>query len=223
MLNWREHWQSVYSQKPDDQTSWHQTDPQPSLQLILDAMRGGRVIDIGGGASVLVDRLIGLRFTRIAVLDISSAALNRAKVRLGEAADWVEWIAADVTAVENLGQFDLWHDRAVFHFLTDPRDRKEYVALARRTVSVGGHLVIGTFATDGPDKCSGLDVCRYDADSLRDEFGDGFKLAGELKHTHLTPWGTRQPFFYGTFRRTGDFDAAAEVVRRARDAGAIPR
>ena len=202
MLN-REYWESVYGARDDDQTSWHQTEPQPSLQLILDAAHGGRIIDVGGGSSVLVDRLILHPFARIAVLDISSAALSRSKARLGGPADRVQWIAADVTAIDDLGQFDLWHDRAVFHFLTDPGDRQKYAALAQRTVPVGGYVIIGTFATDGPDKCSGLDVCRYDARSLSEQFGDGFELVGELNHTHLTPWGTRQPFFYGTFRRTG--------------------
>jgi len=202
-MNRREHWEGVYDQKADEAVSWHQAEPQPSLQLILDTpLGGGRIIDVGGGSSVLVDRLLGLPFTRIAVLDVSLIALNRSKVRLGKPADRAEWIAADITAVEDIGQFDLWHDRAVFHFLTEQSDREKYVALARRTLPVGGHLIIGTFAMGGPTKCSGLDVCRYDANSLRGEFRDGFTLVREMDHTHTTPWGIPQQFFYGVLRRS---------------------
>ena len=121
---------------------------------------------MGGGTSVLVDRLLELPFERIAVLDISETALGKARSRLSERASRVEWLAADVTAVESLGTFDIWHDRAVFHFLTDATDRRKYIELARRTVPAGGHLIIATFADDGPKRCSDLDVCRYDADSI---------------------------------------------------------
>ena len=115
----------------------------------------------------------------------------------------VEWIAADVTSVRDMGIFDVWHDRAVFHFLTEAADRKKYVELARRTVPEGGHLIIATFANDGPKRCSGLDVCRYDADSLRAELGPGFALVREASETHTTPWASSQPFFYGVFKRRG--------------------
>jgi hypothetical protein len=202
-MNRKGHWDLVYGRKADEEVSWRQTEPQPSLQLILGTPRGnGRVIDVGGGSSVLVDRLIGLPFSRVAVLDISPVAMNRSRARLGESAIRVEWIEADVTAVDDLGQFDMWHDRAVFHFLTESSDRERYVGLARRTLPVAGHLIVGTFATDGPTKCSGLDVCRYDADSLAEQFREGFTLVRGLGYTHTTPWGTPQSFFYGVLRRS---------------------
>ena len=137
---------------------------------------GGRIIDVGGGASVLVDRLLDRPFEEIAVLDISETALGKAKSRLGERAERVEWIVADVTEATDLGTFDVWHDRAVFHFLTDAADRRKYVELARRTVPGGGHLIIASFADDGPKRCSDLDVCRYNAETMAAELGEGFSL-----------------------------------------------
>jgi 2-polyprenyl-3-methyl-5-hydroxy-6-metoxy-1,4-benzoquinol methylase len=137
----------------------------------------------------------------IAVLDISETALDRARSRLGPRAERVQWIVADVTEIEHLGTFDIWHDRAVFHFLTDADDRRRYVDLALQTISPGGHLIMATFADEGPRRCSGLDVCRYHAASLAAELGDDFVLMEEARETHTTPWGSSQPFFYGVFRR----------------------
>ena len=134
-------------------------------------------------------------------MDISATALERSKSRLGDRASQVDWIVADVTTVESVGQFDVWHDRAVFHFLTDPEGRRKYMALASRTIPVGGHLVIGTFAIDGPLKCSDLDVCRYDAQTLENELGASFRLVKEVAHQHTTPWGKPQKFFFGLFER----------------------
>ncbi|SIO60798.1 Methyltransferase domain-containing protein [Singulisphaera sp. GP187] len=201
----KSHWEGVYSNKSEASVSWYQDEPTRSLELIGEVapVQGGRIIDVGGGASVLVDRLIHLPFDRIAVLDISETALGKARSRLGEHAARVEWLAADVTEIRDLGAFDVWHDRAVFHFLTDPADRNQYVALARRTVPEGGHLIIATFAESGPKKCSDLDVCRYNADSLRAEF-DGFSLVRHAAETHTTPWGAPQAFIYGVFRRRLD-------------------
>jgi SAM-dependent methyltransferase len=197
------HWQAVYAGKPDDELSWYQADPQPSLDLILAASGGrGRVIDVGGGSSILVDRLLEARFEKVAVLDISVAAIERSKSRLGERAGQVQWIVADVTHYGDLGQFDVWHDRAAFHFLTDPAERKRYGRLVRKTLPVGGHLIVGTFAADGPEKCSGLEVCRYDARSLAEELGAGFELLRKLTETHVTPWGKPQAFLYCVFRRS---------------------
>src|SRR5262249_40854746 len=136
------------------------------------------------------------------VLDISETALSRAKARLGHRASRVDWIVADITEIESLGTFDVWHDRAVFHFLTDASDRRKYVELARRTVPVGGHLIIATFADDGPEQCSDLDVCRYNAETLGAELSEGFSLVREARETHTTPWGSSQAFFYGVFRRS---------------------
>ncbi|MGB0070050.1 MAG: class I SAM-dependent methyltransferase, partial [Isosphaeraceae bacterium] len=178
-------------------------EPRLSLELIRAVVpaTGGRIIDVGGGTSVLVDRLLELPFEAIAVLDISETALGKARLRLGERARRVRWLSADVTDVDDLGTFDIWHDRAVFHFLTDVSDRKRYVELARRTVPEGGHLIVASFADDGPKRCSNLDVCRYNAESMAAELGEGFSLVREARETHTTPWGSSQAFFYGVFRR----------------------
>jgi 2-polyprenyl-3-methyl-5-hydroxy-6-metoxy-1,4-benzoquinol methylase len=197
------HWESVYSTKGDTGVSWYQSEPRFSLELIRSVAppARGRIIDVGGGASVLVDRLLDLPFEKIAVLDISETALSMAKSRLGERTSRVEWIAADITEAQNLGTFDVWHDRAVFHFLTDAADRRKYARLARKTVPEGGHLIIASFADDGPKRCSDLDVCRYNAETMAAELGEGFSLVREARETHTTPWGSSQAFFYGVFSR----------------------
>jgi SAM-dependent methyltransferase len=197
------HWETVYSTKAETGVSWYQDEPRLSLELIgtVAPAKGGRIIDVGGGASVLVDRLLDRPFERIAVLDISETALDKAKARLGERAERARWVVADVTEAPELGAFDVWHDRAVFHFLTAPADRRSYVELARKTVPEGGHLVIATFADDGPLQCSNLDVCRYNARSLASELGEDFSLVREARETHKTPWDSSQAFFYGVFRR----------------------
>jgi SAM-dependent methyltransferase len=197
------HWETVYASKGEAGVSWYQAEPRLSLELIraVAPPAGGRVIDVGGGASVLVDRLLDLPFERIAVLDIAETALEKARRRLGDRAGRVEWIAADVIEIRDVGTFDVWHDRAVFHFLTDAADRKKYADLARRTVPEGGHLVIASFADDGPKRCSDLDVCRYNAGSMAEELGEGFSLVDQARETHTTPWNSPQAFFYGVFRR----------------------
>jgi len=202
-LDRKAHWERVYSTKGEAEVSWYQDEPRLSLELIRAVVpaTGGRIIDVGGGTSVLVDRLLELPFEAIAVLDISETALGKARLRLGERARRVRWLSADVTDVDDLGTFDIWHDRAVFHFLTDVSDRKRYVELARRTVPEGGHLIVASFADDGPKRCSNLDVCRYNAESMAAELGEGFSLVREARETHTTPWGSSQAFFYGVFRR----------------------
>lgn len=197
------HWEAIYSTKAETGVSWYQDEPRLSLELIesVAPAQGGRILDVGGGASVLVDRLLDLPFGEIAILDISEAALSKARSRLGGRAGRVRWVVADVTASPALGTFDVWHDRAVFHFLTEPADRRRYTELARETVTIGGHLIIATFADDGQTRCSGLDVCRYNAHSLASELGGGFSLVSEAKESHTTPWGSSQPFFYGVFVR----------------------
>jgi SAM-dependent methyltransferase len=196
------HWENVYGSKPDDQLSWTQVEPRVSLELIAAACpSGGRVIDVGGGASPLAG-LLAARGYDVAVLDISAAALDRARQPMAPpAAARVRWIVADVTAAVDVGQFDVWHDRAVFHFLTDPADRARYVAMMMRTIVPGGSAVVATFAPDGPSQCSGLDVCRYDGAALAMELGDGFSLLRELRETHITPGGKPQSFLYALFRR----------------------
>ena len=199
-MSTKQHWESVYESRGDAEVSWTQPEPRTSLSLIREARPAGRVIDVGGGTSTLVDHLLTAGYG-VAVLDISEAALARARARLGPRAELVRWIVDDVTRAPDLGTFDLWHDRAVFHFLTNPADRAAYVALLARTVPVGRHAVIATFAPDGPTQCSGLDVCRYDAPLLAAELGAGFALVKSLLETHHTPWGKPQSFQCSLFKR----------------------
>ncbi len=198
----REHWDAVYQSKGDAQVSWTQPEPALSLSLIREFCQSGHVIDVGGGTSTLVDRLLDAGYS-IAVLDVSAVALDRAKARLGPRAESVHWIVADVTTATNVGTYDVWHDRAVFHFLTEPADRTAYVAALSRSVPIGGHAVIATFALDGPETCSGLPVRRYDGSTLAAELGTGFALQASLPDTHLTPWGKPQQFNYAVFKRVG--------------------
>lgn len=209
--NRKSHWETVYTTKGEDEVSWFQENPAPSLELI-DLARPvpeSGIIDIGGGASRLVDSLLARGFRRVTVLDISQAALDAAKTRLGERATEVEWVAADVTRWQPAHTFDIWHDRAAFHFLIDPADRSAYVARLRQAVRAGGHVVIGTFALDGPEKCSGLPVNRYDAASLAGELGEGFELVDSLRQDHATPWNSTQHFQFCIFRRTGGTGSTA--------------
>jgi SAM-dependent methyltransferase len=158
------------------------------------------VIDVGGGTSLLPGKLLDHGYS-VTVLDISEEAVNRGRNRLGSRAAVVHWIVADVTAIPALGSFDVWHDRAVFHFLTDPADRAAYVALLERTLAVGRHAVIATFAPDGPEKCSGLDVRRYSGQTLLAELGANFQLLKSVAEAHVTPGGKSQSFQYSVFRR----------------------
>jgi SAM-dependent methyltransferase len=197
------HWQNVYATKAEREVSWFQENPAPSLDLIaanaiaIDAA----IIDIGGGASRLVDHLLDKGFRRLSILDLSATALEEAKKRLGRRGDAVKWIVADITAWQPLRKYDLWHDRAAFHFLTEPADRDAYVANLKRAVRPGGYVIIATFAPDGPERCSGLPIVRYDAASLSRILGGDFMLVGERRHGHATPWGAVQQFQFSTFRR----------------------
>jgi len=204
-INRQEHWNRVYQTKAPDDVSWFQTRPAISLKLIKATGVGKTqgVIDVGGGASVLVDFLLDAGFTRPAVLDISAAALALARQRLDGRADNVEWFEADVTEFNPLRQFNLWHDRAVFHFLTDKAHRQKYIQTLKRTLTPDGHVIIATFAIDGPLKCSGLPVARYDASAISAELGDEFQLMEQVNETHVTPWNTEQKFSYFRFVRNG--------------------
>jgi len=194
------HWETVYTSKSDAELSWTQQEPTTSLTLIEDVCPAGRVIDVGGGTSLLAERLLDRGYA-VTVLDISQAAIDRARQRLGARITEVSWIVADVTAGPDLGTFDVWHDRAVFHFLTASGDRAAYAALLARTVPVGGHAVIATFAPDGPEKCSGLEVRRYDSPGLAAELGLRFHLLRSVPELHRTPWGAAQSFQYSLFER----------------------
>lgn len=195
----KSHWEAVYSTKSPDSVSWFQDYAEESLRLIASTRLGSEaaIIDVGGGASTLVDDLLVAGYADISVLDLSAAALAAARQRLGAAADKVAWIEGDITRV-NLprARFDIWHDRAVFHFLTDAASRRRYVEQLMRLVRPGGHVIVATFAEDGPEQCSGLPVMRYSADELHAEFGDGFKLLAHRKEEHRTPFGRPQQFVY---------------------------
>jgi SAM-dependent methyltransferase len=196
----KEHWESVYASRTDVELSWTQSDPSLSLSLIGEVCPTGRIIDVGGGTSPLADRLLALGYS-VTVLDISESAITRGRHRLEARAAQIKWIVADVTTNPALNSFDLWHDRAVFHFLTNPADRAAYLALLNRAIAVGRHAVIATFALDGPEKCSGLDVRRYSGPTLSAELGRSFELLKSVPETHVTPWGRPQSFQYSVFER----------------------
>ncbi len=197
------HWQAVYTGKGETGVSWFEAEPAVSLALIelVRTPPEAAVINVGGGASRLVDRLLARGFADVTVLDLSAAALAAARDRLGEPGRRVQWIVADATSWEPPRRYALWHDRAALHFLTDPADRAAYVARLLQALVPGGHAIIGSFAPDGPEKCSGLPVVRYDADSLAETLGPGFVLIDSRRHVHRTPSGTEQRFHFGTFRR----------------------
>jgi len=196
------HWDTVYSTKGDAEVSWFEETPALSLELIRATGLGAdaAIIDIGGGASRLVDRLLAAGHTDLSVLDLSAVALARARSRLGEV-DRVDWVVADVTRWLPSRQYELWHDRAALHFLTDPKDQKAYVANLKRALRPGGFAIIGTFAPDGPERCSSLPVVRYGDETLSRLVGDEFDLVASRRHQHSTPGGSIQRFQFCMFRR----------------------
>jgi SAM-dependent methyltransferase len=198
-----DHWEQIYTSKPEEMLSWHQSVPALSFDLIRQCARpGSNVIDIGGGSSTLAGMLVEGGFSPCTVLDISKAAFDRAKNRMAPSIrPRIDWRVADVLREPNLPAYDVWHDRAVFHFLVEPEQRAAYAALAERTVAPQGLLVLGTFGLDGPEKCSGLPVQRYDAASLAKQFDRSFRLKKEAHEVHNTPWGTPQSFVYIVMER----------------------
>ncbi|MBN8986939.1 MAG: class I SAM-dependent methyltransferase [Rhizobiales bacterium] len=197
------HWESVYTSKGENEVSWFQESPAPSLALITEicAVPSSAIIDIGGGTSRLVDQLIDRGFLDVTVLDLSAAALETPKARLGERAGRARWLVADATTWEPSRSYDIWHDRAAFHFLTEALDRAAYIARLEHGLKIGGHAIIATFALDGPEKCSGLPIMRYDAARLGQTLGARFKLLQSLGNDHATPWGSHQPFQFSVFQR----------------------
>jgi len=198
-----EHWDGVYTSKRPDRVSWYTPRLERSLEMIRAVTDpSSEIIDIGGGASTLVDDLLELGYSKLSVLDVSNAALAIAKRRLGERAGTIRWITGDVTEARLPDRgYDVWHDRAVYHFLTDAADRSAYSEIASKNVKPGGHLIIATFALEGPTRCSGLEVVRYGAESLGREIDEGFTLEDEAAETHVTPTGAEQRFLYCSFRR----------------------
>ncbi|TCU19323.1 class I SAM-dependent methyltransferase [Rhizobium sullae] len=196
------HWQTVYTTKAETEVSWYEDAPDLSMVLLRQAglTPDMSVIDIGGGTSRLVDALVASGQAHVSVLDLSAAALETAKARL-PGAKQVQWIIADVTAWMPARQYDFWHDRATFHFLTEAADQQAYVRVLAQALRNGGKAVIGTFAPDGPERCSGLPVSRYDAESLQAVLGSGFKLAATCRHQHRTPRRSVQQFQFSTFEK----------------------
>ena len=201
--NRQAHWQNVYATKAEKEVSWFQGNPAPSLEFIAAAgtARDASIIDVGGGASRLVDCLLEKGLHRIAILDLSVNALEEAKKRLGQRADGIDWIAADVTTWQPSSKYDLWHDRAAFHFLTAAADRDAYVVRLKKAVRSGGHVIIATFALDGPEKCSGLPIMRYDPQAIASALGPEFDLVDSMRHDHVTPGGNTQRFQFSRFLR----------------------
>lgn len=193
------HWEQVYRTKRADEVSWFQAEARLSRHLIerVAPDRSARIIDVGGGASTLVDGLLAAGYRHLTVLDISPAALAIARARLGNAAGAINWIVGDVLAAPFApASFDVWHDRAVFHFLTKSAERDDYVAQVRAAVKPSGHVLVATFAEDGPQRCSGLDVVRYSPERLHGAFGSAFALVESRREVHTTPSGARQAFTY---------------------------
>jgi trans-aconitate methyltransferase len=198
------HWDQVYATKGEAEVSWYQDSPAISLAMIRTAGsdRDTAIVDIGGGASRLVDALLQDGYGDLAVLDLSANALEAARKRIGPAASTVDWIVADATTWHPTKTYDVWHDRAAFHFLTDPRDRAAYVERLRSALAPGGQVIIGTFAPDGPEKCSSLPVQRHDSTSLAAELGPEFELVETRSETHRTPWDSTQAFQFSRFTRS---------------------
>ncbi len=200
----KEHWENVYATKSQDQMSWYHDHLDNSLELIIQTSVGKdpAIIDVGGGSSTLVDDLLDRGFADVSVLDISGAAIAKSKERLGASAQVVNWIVSDITEADLPDdRFDVWHDRAVFHFLTYPDDRRKYVDLVMRALKPNGHLIVAAFGLEGPQKCSGLDVVRYSSETMQGEFGEQFQLIQSLDETHNTPFGTTQEFIYCYFKK----------------------
>jgi SAM-dependent methyltransferase len=193
------HWEKIYLEKAPDAVSWYRAHLETSLALIEQVApeRAASIIDVGGGESTLVDDLLSRGYEDITVLDISQTAIDANKKRLGQASDRVHFLVADITQVDlKPSTYDVWHDRAVFHFLIAIQDRVAYVRQVARAVKRGGHVIVSTFGPEGPKRCSGLEVVRYDAESLHKEFGTHFRLLGSSKELHRTPFGTIQQFLY---------------------------
>ena len=199
----REHWETVYETKATDAVSWYQPSAARSLGLVqrVAPAHDARIIDVGGGASVLAGELLATGYSDLTVLDIAQPALDAMRTRLGATSSAINFIVGDVCeAPFNIGAYDVWHDRAVFHFLADATDRADYVRQLKRALTPGGHVIIAAFAEDGPERCSGLPVVRYSCDAVLRELGGDFNMVGTERELHRTPGGSEQSFVYCVFR-----------------------
>ena len=197
------HWNKIYTEKTPLEVSWFQNEPSISLQLIAATgiAKNTAIIDVGGGASRLVDHLLEAGYENVAILDISASAIEHAQSRLGKEQEKVEWFVSNITCFEPPRKFDLWHDRAVFHFLTQESDRKLYIKHLNQGLLKNGHLIIATFAIGGPEKCSGLDIVQYDEEKMSAELGDGFELQDVHHELHITPDNKEQKFIYFHYKK----------------------
>lgn len=203
MKDLKEHWENIYSNKKLEEVSWYQPTPETSLKFIteMDLPKNAAIIDVGGGDSFLVDNLLKLGYTNISVLDISGGALKRAKERLGKEAERVSWIEADASEFQPDKQYDLWHDRAAFHFLTDEDKIGSYLKTLENSVKPGGHVVLGTFSDKGPDKCSGIVIRKYSTEELGSLLSNDFEKLKCMNLDHHTPWDSVQNFSFCSFRK----------------------
>jgi trans-aconitate methyltransferase len=203
MTTRKDHWENVYVTKNRDQLSWTQNNRSTSIEwmLRLSPNHDAKVIDIGGGTSEFVDQLLDAGFPSPTVLDISSSAIEKAKQRLGQNSQLVKWITTDVATFQPTEKYNLWHDRAAFHFLTKKEDRAHYIAVLKASLPIDGYALIATFAPNGPEKCSGLEVVRYSEEDLAAELGSDFELVKSQRETHVTPWGSEQAFVYCLFQK----------------------
>ena len=201
MIDSKKHWEKVYETKNPGEMSWTQLEPKTSLDLIhsFKLPKTAKIIDVGGGDSKLVDHLIDEGFENITVLDISAKALDKAKRRLGDKAEKVKWIVSDILDFQPGATYDVWHDRATFHFLTAQQEIAKYTDAAKKAAT--GYLIIATFSDNGPEKCSGLDVKQYDEENLINSFQNQFEKLQCINEDHITPFNTRQNFLFCSFRR----------------------
>ena len=200
----KKHWENVWTTKKSNEVSWYQEYPKTSINLILptNPSKDAKIIDVGGGDSNLSETLLDLGFKNITVLDISANALERAKKRLGDKSSMITWIESDILEFENDNRYDIWHDRALLHFLTSEENLKNYVKLVKQHVIQGGYLIISTFSTKGPIKCSGLDTRQYSEESIKELFSNEFEHIKSFEEEHVTPRGMGQVFTWNVFRKT---------------------
>ncbi|NNE29747.1 MAG: class I SAM-dependent methyltransferase [Saprospiraceae bacterium] len=200
------HWENIYETRPLDTVSWYQPKPETSLRYFkaLATRKDARILDVGGGDSFLVDHLLDEGYSDITILDISEKGIERAKARLGDRAEKITWINSDITNFEPEGQYDLWHDRAAFHFLNSEEEIQKYLEIASKAIRPGGNLVLGTFSTEGPTKCSGIEIRQYSPGSMIELFGKNFFNVGYQTIDHKTPKGGLQNFVFCSFQRLRD-------------------
>ncbi len=201
----KQHWEEIYKTRDTTkEVSWYQDNPQISIELILSTNvdNDSNIIDIGGGDSKLIDKLLELNFKNLFVLDISAESFKKAKTRLGDKAALITWIESNVLDFETNKHFDIWHDRATFHFLTKKKDISKYIEIANHLIKPNGYLIISTFSTNGPKKCSGLDITQYSEDSIKKIFGRKFKHIKSFEQVHTTPFNTKQNFIYSIFKKS---------------------